>query len=212
MKIYDVILENAKKYLGKPYVWGGESDAEGGYDCSGYVYCVLKDSGFKVSRLTAQSFYKKYKDNETTAYMKGALLFFGTGRTKITHVAISDGEGNMFESIGSSTNTKSNKGKGVVKSKISRRSDLICACTPYELTEIEKPKLALYTLRQGSKGNQVRYLQEDLNYILDASLDTDGIFGPKTKTAVKDFQKKYKLQIDGIYGPKSYNAMKGALL
>src|SRR5690606_4008810 len=31
------LVESAKKYLGVPYVWGGESLAEGGLDCSGLV-------------------------------------------------------------------------------------------------------------------------------------------------------------------------------
>ena len=52
-------VNKAKKYVGKPYVWGGESDAEGGFDCSGYVFNVLKDSGFPVGRLTAQGYYNK---------------------------------------------------------------------------------------------------------------------------------------------------------
>lgn len=32
------IVRTARTYIGKPYVWGGESDAEGGYDCSGFVF------------------------------------------------------------------------------------------------------------------------------------------------------------------------------
>ena len=41
----DDIIENCKKYLGRPYVWGGESMEEGGYDCSGLVYRVLSGPG-----------------------------------------------------------------------------------------------------------------------------------------------------------------------
>ena len=44
------ILANAKRYLGMPYVWGGDSKAEGGFDCSGYVYNVLRDSGYPIGR------------------------------------------------------------------------------------------------------------------------------------------------------------------
>lgn len=207
----DLLIENAIKYLGKPYVWGGESDDEGGYDCSGFIYRVLNDSGINVSRLTAQSYYNKYRLNQVDTNTKGALLFFGTGRTKINHVALSDGAGYMYESIGSKSNTKSNPGKGVVKSKITRRSDLIYAATPFEPI-IERPKLATYTLKISSKGNNVRYLQEDLNYTIDARLICDGIFGPKTLKALKDFQSKFALKIDGIYGPKSYSKMKGELI
>ena len=72
------------------------------------------------------------------------------------------------------------------------------------------PPLAKPTLRNGSKGMQTYYLQQDLNY-LGEKLSEDGDFGPKTAQAVKNFQKKYKLSVDGIYGPKSYNKMREVL-
>ena len=39
--------------------------------------------------------------------------------------------------------------------------------------------------------------------LIHLSLEIDGIFGDKTKEAVKKFQKKEKLQIDGQFGKKS---------
>jgi len=61
------------------------------------------------------------------------------------------------------------------------------------------------TLRPGSKGQQVLWVQWLLNLpeILNANLAMDGSFGPKTTEAVKKFQKKYGLEVDGIFGPKS---------
>lgn len=211
--INDVIVANAKKYLGKPYVWGGESDAEGGYDCSGLTYVTLRDSGIKGSRTTAQGYYNRYRKNEASKNTVGALLFFGSGKTKITHVAISIGGGKMIESRGSSKNTKANKGLGVVISNISRRNDFVYAATPFEVSIIPVLASAKKNLKQGSRGTEVRYLQEDLNYVINAKLETDGRFGPLTKKALMDFQKKYPpLVVDGIYGRHSYNTMKGLLL
>lgn len=126
----DYLINNCKKYLGAPYVWGGESRNEGGYDCSGYVYNVLLDSGLAVGRTTAQGYYNKYKTRLCSPNTKGALLFFGKSTKAITHVAISDGAGYMYESIGGKANTKYNPGKGVSRSKITRRSDLVAACDP----------------------------------------------------------------------------------
>ena len=40
-----------------------------------------------------------------------------------------------------------------------------------------------------STGNQVKYLQDFLNWYDDYQLVRDGKFGPKTEKAVKDFQK-----------------------
>ena len=80
-------------------------------------------------------------------------------------------------------------------------------------TEIKtsKPVVATPTLRKGSKNKQVKYLQQDLNYLLGSNLVADGIFGTKTVSVVKSFQKKYGLGVDGIYGQKSYTKMKDLL-
>ena len=49
-------------------------------------------------------------------------------------------------------------------------------------------------LKLGSRGNEVKVLQEKLN------LKADGIFGPLTEEAVKDFQRSNSLEVDGIAG------------
>ena len=72
------------------------------------------------------------------------------------------------------------------------------------------PPIARPTLKVGSKGLQVYYLQQDLNY-LGCNLDTDGIFGSCTKGGVEQFQRKQKLVVDGIYGPKTRAAMREVL-
>lgn len=66
-------------------------------------------------------------------------------------------------------------------------------------------------LKRGSKGTQVKYLQQDLNYVMKTNLAVDGDFGSKTDTALRAFQKKYGLAVDGIYGSKSYAKMKALL-
>ena len=45
------LVESAKKYVGVPYVWGGESLSEGGLDCSGLVQLAMKDLGVDVPRV-----------------------------------------------------------------------------------------------------------------------------------------------------------------
>lgn len=207
----NIIVQNAIKYLGKPYVWGGESDAEGGFDCSGLACSALNDSGIKVGRTTAQGLYNKFKGNASNKKVAGALLFFGKSTASITHVAIASGDGvHMYESIGSSKNTIKNKGKGVTYSYISRRKDLVAVCTPFK-PSVAIPVIAKPTLKVGSKGMQVNYLQQDLNFLMNRNIATDGHFGQLTKNAVMNFQKKYNLVVDGIYGPKSYNKMRSIL-
>lgn len=74
-------------------------------------------------------------------------------------------------------------------------------------TPSEKPVVAQPTLKSGSTGQQVVYLQQDLNYIMSSGLATDGSFGNLTLNALKAFQTKYGLTADGIYGTQSYNKM-----
>ena len=115
------LIRNAETFIGKPYVWGGESDAEGGYDCSGLHYAILKKSGCNVQRLTASGFSKLGENIPKNKIKAGDFLYFGN---PVNHCALYIGDGLMIESRGSSQNTKNNPGKGVCISKVSRRKDL----------------------------------------------------------------------------------------
>lgn len=70
-----------------------------------------------------------------------------------------------------------------------------------------KPVLAQPTLKAGSHGVQVRNLQEDLNYVLNAGLVLDGHMGSQTTAWLKVFQQKTKITADGIYGKTSQRKM-----
>ena len=50
------MMEEATKYIGYPYVWGGSSPSTS-FDCSGYISWVLNHSGWNVGRQTAQGLY-----------------------------------------------------------------------------------------------------------------------------------------------------------
>ena len=64
------------------------------------------------------------------------------------------------------------------------------------------------TLQQGSSGADVRRVQRILVMIkLFGWEEIDGIFGPKTKGAVKSFQESEGLVEDGIVGPATWGAM-----
>ncbi len=59
----------------------------------------------------------------------------------------------------------------------------------------------MQTIRKGSRGGEVATLQRALNLI------ADGIFGPITDEAVRDFQRSRNLATDGIVGPKTWAAL-----
>lgn len=63
------------------------------------------------------------------------------------------------------------------------------------------------TLKQGSKGETVKKMQQKLKNWGYYFGIVDGIYGAKTKEAVKLFQRKNKLTVDGIAGPKTLAAM-----
>lgn len=54
----------------------------------------------------------------------------------------------------------------------------------------------------------VRWVQQALNSAINAGLATDGISGPKTISAIRDFQRKAKLTVDGIVGSTTELALK----
>ena len=68
-------------------------------------------------------------------------------------------------------------------------------------------------LQSGDTGTHVVYLQGKLNLMKQrlglslVKLNTDGIFGPKTLYAVKDFQVARGLAVDGIVGPATWQAL-----
>lgn len=59
------------------------------------------------------------------------------------------------------------------------------------------------TVRNGSRGSDVKVLQKALG------ISSDGIFGPKTESAVRSFQRKNGLTVDGVVGPQTWNALMG---
>jgi hypothetical protein len=63
------------------------------------------------------------------------------------------------------------------------------------------------TLRSGSKGSNVKYLQGLLNKYVSPALVVDGDFGPLTQQAVRKFQTARHLLIDGIVGPQTWGAL-----
>ena len=56
------------------------------------------------------------------------------------------------------------------------------------------------TMKNGSTGNGVRWLQYELN-TRGYKLVVDGIFGQKTEDAVRDYQNRAMLVCDGLVGP-----------
>lgn len=116
------LVAYATNLIGTPYVWGGNTPAQG-LDCSGLLYYIQKKAGSDVRDMTASGYSELGKKIGIGQKKPGDFIFFGR---PVTHCAIYVGNGYMIESRGGRKNNASNPGMGVVKSPVSRRSDLSC--------------------------------------------------------------------------------------
>lgn len=120
----------ATNLIGTPYVWGGSTPAHG-LDCSGLLYWIQRTAGSDVGRYNAATYANMGEKIPVGQQKAGDFLFFGN---PVTHCAIYIGNGYMIESRGGRKNTADNPGIGVVKSLVTRRSDLSCVRRVWDST------------------------------------------------------------------------------
>ena len=78
--------------VGTPYRTAG-ADPAIGFDCSGFVVYVYRDTlGLKLPRSTAEQYAMPAKSPRRNALRTGDLLFFDTGGRGVSHVGIYVGE------------------------------------------------------------------------------------------------------------------------
>lgn len=89
------LVDSAKKYLGVPYVWGGESLAEGGLDCSGLVLRSLADLGITsgVPRVARDQATIGQEVPSLAEALPGDLVVLSGGK----HIGIYVGDGQMID-------------------------------------------------------------------------------------------------------------------
>lgn len=83
-----------ERYLGRPYSWGAAGLKS--FDCSGFVWRVMWDSGIAVKRTTARKFWFSLPPvPESRRWQPGNLVFFDN----LTHVGIVNGPADFFHAI-----------------------------------------------------------------------------------------------------------------
>jgi cell wall-associated NlpC family hydrolase len=96
---FATLINEAEKYLGYPYVWGGSSPSTS-FDCSGFVCWVLNQSGvYPMSRTTAQGIFNQCAIIPPNEARPGDIIFFtGTyaSGSAVSHVGIYVGNGMMI--------------------------------------------------------------------------------------------------------------------
>lgn len=77
------LISVAKTLLSSPYVWGGVTPT--GFDCSGFIYYVMKQTGSSMGRYSTDGYYAR--SFYITEPQVGDLVFFAnTYRSGISHM------------------------------------------------------------------------------------------------------------------------------
>lgn len=88
------IIEYAQRWIGNPYVWGGNSLTKG-VDCSGFVELVMAKFGIKMAS-TSKYQANNGREISWSEIQPGDLIFYGRSGVKgIGHVAIYIGNGKI---------------------------------------------------------------------------------------------------------------------
>ena len=94
----------AQRYLGTPYVWGGESAR--GFDCSGFIMRVMRDLGYKALPHSAAEQFNYGKPISKGLLQPGDIVFFAnTYKPGISHVGIYLGGGRFIHAANSQVGT-----------------------------------------------------------------------------------------------------------
>lgn len=92
------VIGYAKSFLGTPYVYGGDSPSDGGFDCSGFTQYVFGKYGYTLNRISRdQALNGTYVSRANI--QPGDLIFYSfEGNGVISHLGIYLGDGKMIHS------------------------------------------------------------------------------------------------------------------
>ncbi len=97
------VVQFAAKQIGQPYVWGGESRKEGGFDCSGLVDAALRAAGVNLpGRLTTYSAMNLGHSVKGKALRPGDMVIVEGGK----HMVLYAGGGRVIAAPHTGTNVQ----------------------------------------------------------------------------------------------------------
>jgi cell wall-associated NlpC family hydrolase len=99
VELREAIVTTARRYVGVPYRWGGESPRTG-FDCSGLTMVVYRINGLDLPRSSKQQ-WRVGISIDRHQLRKGDLVFFATsGGSKVSHVGIYTGANKFLHAPG----------------------------------------------------------------------------------------------------------------
>jgi hypothetical protein len=225
----DAILATAEKHLREPYILGarapmGNSKWKGPWDCAEFVsWCVFQTTGLlygvrpRQDPVLADAFTGFWSDDarrdgatvtiDIAVGIAGAVLLRAPTPQAIGHIAFSDGAGGTVEAF--------NKKNGVIRSKATgRRWDVGVLVPGVSYFQSERPvpftppEFVIRLTEPLTRGDLVRKIQRALSAAGFHPGKVDGVFGPQTAHAVREFQSAHNLVADGEVGAITLEALK----
>ena len=194
-------IERVKKLLAKRINQGYKNLRA--YDCSGLIIRHLLDEKLESKDKNANGIYNEYcipiEKSELRAGDLVAKYGLSDGKYKVYHIGVYVGDGYVVHAKG--------RDVGVVREKISKYSWNRFGRLKAFIADGNNVISRL--LKKGKKGEDVRMVQQaliNLGYDL-GKWGADGIFGSKTRKAVRKFQKDHGLKVDGIVGKQTATAL-----
>ena len=178
------------------------------YDCRGFTYRCLKDAGITISTVGATTQWNTTKDwmakGECSDMPDVVCCVFKKKGDKMSHTGLHIGSGYIIHC------------SGTVKEGFISDTTWTHWAVPNGLYDTKTLNAAgrikqVATLKKGSKGDDVKKLQENLNKLGYDCGTADGVYGNSTVKAVKAFQQDHMLTVDGIAGMATQAAIDEAL-
>ncbi len=230
------ILKTAANEIGYKEGSGNKTKYGKSYGLNGQPWCVIFQwwvfntaglssifyGGGKVASCSAMRNYaKQHGQWVTSGYKPGDLVILNFPKTgcETDHIALVESvNGSVLTTIEGNTSAagsgSQSNGDGVYRKQ--RDIALVNGAyrplydgvvKPVQKPAVKKVSVSCVQVGPGSTGNAVKAVQAILNANLNVGISTDGIYGPKTATAIEQFQSAHHLSPDGIVGRDTWAAL-----
>lgn len=219
----DTMINRARTWLtannGGPVPYSMERNWKDGYrqDCSGYVSMALglgKPGLNTVGLADSQSGVTKRLSGMSQLKKGDLLIDYSTTDGDFRHVVIFEKWANTSHSAYWAYEQRGTYGTTHRQLKYGIGSDNYDPFRPVKLGggggdgggQVPSPGVSWPILQSGSKGADVRSAQQLLT-ARGYTVEADGVFGPKSRSAVIRFQKSRSLAADGVIGANTWSKL-----